>query len=252
MTMRNKPMASETFKRFDFKATVNFTGYADRAKLMDDEFLRVGLDDVYRIWNFPCPFDKVLQDRLNHVRLMGNIGFFNSVMGHYRAIKTAYCLGAQQCLVMEDDIRFLKDLNMLGDIVKDLPEDYDVALFDVLRPQKIPLPEFVKHVKADRASKYWVRFTNARSAGCYALRRKAMLRWIDAVESPALGKNGKMRLADQYFNMAHIGLDLHAYHAAPVAARQVLVGAGKSNSGFSDLDAWYRSIGCDPCAYGST
>lgn len=242
--------ASGIFDRFDFMATVNFTGYAERAKLMDAEFERVGMKNVYRIWNFPCPFDKVLQNNLNHVKLMGHAGFFNSVMGHYRAIKTAYCLGAERCLIMEDDIRFLKDINLLADIVNDVPADADISLFDVLRPQKIPLSEFVRHIQTDRASRFWVRFVNARSAGCYSMSRKAMKRWLDALESPALGKVGKMRLADQYFNLAHTGLDLKAYHAAPVAARQVLVGTCPGNSGFSELDMWYRSIGCDPCAYG--
>lgn len=235
---------------FDFKAQVGFTGYQDRARLMDAEFARVGLNGVQRVWNFPCPFDTVLQNRLNRVRLMGRAGFFNSVMGHYRAIKTAYCLGAKRCLVLEDDVRFLRDLSFLEAIVNDLPDDYDIALFDVLRPQKIHPDAFIRHLTADRASRYWVRFTNARSAGCYSLNRKAMARWIDALESPALGKGGKMRLADQYFNLAHTGLDLKAYHAAPVAARQVLVGSGSSNSEFSEFDAWYRSIGCDPNAYG--
>ena len=242
----------DIWNRFDFKASVNFTGYAERAAMMDAEFSRVGISEVYRVWNFPCPFDKVLQDHLNHVRLMGRAGFFNSVMGHYRAIKTAYCLGHERCLIMEDDIRFLKDLNMLEDIVNDIPADADIALFDVMRPQKIPLPDFLRHIQSDRACKFWVKFLNARSAGCYSLGRKAMRRWIDALESPALGRGGKMRLADQYFNLAHTGLDLKAYHAAPVAARQVLVGSGTSNSGFSELDSWYKAIGCDPNGYGAS
>jgi hypothetical protein len=151
---------------------------------------------------------------------------------------------------MEDDIRFLKDLNRLEDVVNDVPADADIALFDVMRPQKIPVPDFVRHLQSDRVGRFWVRFVNVRSAGCYSLGRKAMKRWIDALESPALGKGGKMRLADQYFNLAHTGLDLKAYHAAPVAARQVLIGSGASNSGFSELDEWYRSIGCDPGDYG--
>lgn len=240
----------DLWDRFDFKAQVSFTGYKERAALMDAEFRRVGLDDVYRIWNFPCPFDKVLQDNVAHVGVMGNIGFFSSVMGHYRAIKTAYHLGADRCLVMEDDIRFLTDVGKIEEIMEDLPEDNDIALFDVLKPQKITLTDFVKHVKTDRVGKYWVKFINARSAGCYSLSRKAMERWISGVESPAKGLGGKMRLADQYFNIAHVGFDLKAYHASPNIARQVLIGSGRSNSGFSDLDSWYEAIGCDAHAYG--
>jgi hypothetical protein len=78
-----------------------------------------------------------------------------------------------------------------------------------------------------------------------------MERWLNGVESPAYGRGGKMRLADQYFNIAHVGYDTKAYHASPVAARQILIGSKHSNSGFSDLDSYYQQIGCDPKAYGS-
>lgn len=238
------------FDRFEFKAQVLFTGYRDRSRLMDEELARVGMDGVYKIWNFPCKFDGVLQKQIAHVRMMDHAGFFNSVIGHYRAIKTAYCLGCNSCLVMEDDIRFLSDGKTLDEIVGDIPEGYDIALFDVLKPKKVPIHEFLHHLKADKASKYWVRFVNARSAGCYALSRKAMKRWIDALESPAVGSGGKMRLADQYFNIAHVGFDLNAYHASPVAARQVLIGTGVNNSCLTEIDSWYASIGCGDLKYG--
>ena len=242
----------DCWDRFGRKTLLAFTGYKERAPGILKELDRVGMEDVDVLWNFPSPFDGTIQNRLSHVRLMDRIGFFSSVMGHYRAIKAAYCLGEQRCLVMEDDVRFLRDLDKLYEIVQALPDDYDIALFDVMRPQKIPESDFVRHIKDDRVNKYWIRFVNARSAGCYSLSRKAMKRWIDAFESPAMGKGGKMRLADQYFNIAHVGSDLKVYHAAPTAARQMIIGSGINNSGFKKegLDSWYRAIGCDPDAYG--
>lgn len=245
-------MDGSCWDRFGRKTLLTFTGYKDRAPGVMKELERVGMNDVHVQWQFPNPFDNVLKNRLSHVRLLENSGFFNCVMGHYRAIKTAYCLGLNNCLVMEDDIRFMRDLDKLKEIIADAPSDADILLFDVLRPQKIALPDFVQHVKSDRVSRYWVKFVNARSAGCYALNRKAMERWINAFERPALGNGDKMRLPDQYFNIAHVGLDLKAYHAAPVAARQVLVGSGRCNSDFlaTYLDSFYEAIGCDPEAYG--
>lgn len=234
---------------FDLIVSLAFTGYQDRAALMDKEIDRVGMRDVYRIWQFPCPFDKTIQDHVSRNRVMGHAGFFNSVIGHYRAIKTAYCLGAKRCLVMEDDIRFLCDLDLLNEVMCDIPNDYEFALLDVLKPLKEPMEHFVDHMKNDKVGKFWCKFVNVRSAGCYAMNRKGMERWLNGVESPALGKGGKMRLADQYFNLAHVGYDTKAYHAVPVAARQVLIGSKQNNSGFTDLDSYYKAIGSDPEAY---
>ena len=239
----------DMWDRFDLKISLNFTGYADRSKLMDKELERVGIKEVYKIWQFPCPFDRTIQSFVPRNRMMGHPGFFNSVIGHYRAIKTAYCLGVEHCLIMEDDIRFLKDLHGIEEILGDMPRDYDIALLDVLRPMKMPMQEFKDRIKRDKVGKYWVKFINARSAGCYSMSRRGMERWIKGMEDPALGRGGKMRLADQYFNLAHIGLDLKAYHAIPTAARQVLIGSGHSNSGYSELDSWYGAIGCDTKAY---
>ena len=236
--------------RFDFKAVLNFTGYAERAQAMDAEFARVGLDGVYRIWQFPCPFDRVLQASVPINRMMHSPGFFNSVIGHYRAVKTAYELGAERCLVVEDDIRFLTDLGQVKEIVDSVPADCDIALFDVLKPVKMSMEDMARHLREDKVNQHWVRFYNLRSAGCYSMTRRGMERWLSGVENPAKGLGGKMRLADQYFNVARIGTDMKLYHATPNVAIQVPVGAGNSNSGYVDLASYYRVIGCKPEEYG--
>ena len=238
--------------KFEFKASLNFTGYAERAVATDKEFRRVGLEGIHRIWQFPNPFDGIVQRSVLTNRAMQGKGFFNATMGHYRAIKTAYELGSANCLVMEDDIRFLTDLNLLADILDDIPDDYDAVLLDVIKPVRLTVEEVVRNIASNRVGKYWVRFSNMRSFGCYSLSRRGMQRWIGAVENALRGTGAKLRIADQYMRTigTRMGEDARLYHASPNAAIQVPIGKGNCNSGFVDLAAFYRAIGCKPEEYG--
>lgn len=235
--------------RFDFRCALAYTGYADRQPAIDAEIARVGLTDVHRVWQFPNPFYSTLRAKVRRSRSMAHPGHFSCTLGHYRAVKTAYELGARRCLVMEDDIRFLTDVGLLAEIVSDMPDDLDIALLDVLKPQATQLDAFVRTVRENRIGRFWARGTNLRSCGCYSMNRRGMARFIACYESPVAGRAGLLRQSDQFFNVAHIGSDVRIGHAVPCGARQVVLATG-SNSGYTDLDGWYRAVGCDPSAYG--
>lgn len=239
--------ASEIWNRFDFKAACLFTGYRHREGPLKNELERVGLEDTRILWQFPTPFDEVLKRRV-YGRMGLKKGFFNSGMGHYRAIKTAYELGVGHSLIMEDDVRFLSDVERLADIVKDLPEDYDIALLDTFKPQKMPLSECVENRTKNMVSRHWCRFSSMRSFACYAMSRKAMCRWISLWEDAFVRRQQPLRVADQYLNQDRIGRDMNLYHAVPNAAIQAP--AGMSNSGSAGcFDCFYRDFGIDVSEY---
>lgn len=239
-------MHSGIWDRFDFKAACLFTGYGQRKAPLYAELERVGLYDVKPMWQFPTPMDSILMRQITG-RMAQHRGTFNSGMGHYRVIKTAYELGCGNCLVVEDDVRFLKDLNLLSDIVNDLPEDYDIALFDLFKSQKMPMTEVMHYINDCKASKYWRRFRNMRSFACYAMSRKAMGRFIRLFESAFAKKGSKLRVVDQYLRADRIGWDMKTYHAYPNAAIQVPMGTANSGSGYQI--PFYKSIGVDPESY---
>lgn len=114
--------------RFDMVAVLSYTGYQDRQPALWAELERVGLKGrVEWFWNFPSPFTERFA---NSVRVSGEIrdvNVFNCAMGHYRIVKTAYLLGKSHLLVLEDDVRFVKDAALLERTVRTLPDDYDVA-----------------------------------------------------------------------------------------------------------------------------
>ena len=116
--------------RFDRKTLLTFTGYQNRVEDVVSEISRVGMNDVNVQWQFPNPFESVLIGNLRHKKGLDLPGYMNCTMGHYSAVKTAYHLGLKTCLIMEDDIAFLKDVDEIRTIVNALPEDFDIAMLD--------------------------------------------------------------------------------------------------------------------------
>lgn len=117
--------------RFDMVAVLSYTEYRDRQPALWAELERLGLKDRAEwFWNFPSPFTERFANSLRISDSIGSIGAFSCAMGHYRIIKTARALGRSQLLVLEDDVRFVKDAKLLERAVRELPDNYDVAKFE--------------------------------------------------------------------------------------------------------------------------
>ena len=239
--------AKDIWSRFDFKAACLFTGYRERAESLSVELERVGLVDVRRLWQFPSPLDITLI-RCARGGMGLRRGFFSCGMGHYRAIKTAYELGYEHSLVIEDDIRFLKDISLIEEIVNDLPENYDVALLDTFKPQGMSFDEWRDNAKKNKVSKHWCRFSNMRSFACYSMSRRGMERWIGKWEG-GFGRVNRLFICDQYMNKDKFGADMNMYHAITNVGIQAPVG-GTACSGKAGCHVdKYRQYGLDISTY---
>ena len=210
------------WRRFDFKSVILFAGYVgERTTTCRRELERVGLyPDVAPIWTATSPADKMIAERAfctNMVR--GNLGFVNSLMAHYRAVKCAWTVGAKRVLVMEDDIRFLKDDELLQAIVESMPEDTDVGLLDWWFPAKATDADYAELAAAESVATFWKPFRNLRSAACYTMSACGMRAFMKLVEDGFTGA-GKLRITDQYW--PHLAADpsLKCYCAWPCAAVQ--------------------------------
>ena len=235
------------WSRFDFKAACLFTGYKERSEGLKKELDRVGLGDAQLLWQYPSPLDSVLR-RQARGRNGLRQGFFSCGMGHYRAIKTAYELGAEHSLIMEDDVRFMKDIGLIREIVDDLPSNYDVALLDTFKPQRMSFDEWKDNSSRNKVSEHWCRFSNMRSFACYAMSRRGMARWISLWEG-GFRPNGWLFICDQYMNRDRFGADMNMYYAVPNAAIQAPVG-GAACSGQSGCHVdKYRQYGLDVDSY---
>ena len=241
------------WSRFDKVFTLGFTGLPLRANLMDGEFGRVGLR-AERIWQFPTPYDHVIQAHVRCRAGMQSIPYFNSGMGHYRAVKTALELGARSVLVVEDDIRFLADVEELGRVVTAMPADWGVCLFDVLKADKDDISVVQASVAADRVNEFWNRsWGNPRSFGCYAMTRPAMEWFVSRVEAPCRVTGFPLINVDLNLRADRLAPNINVYYARPNAAIQVCVGDGNFNSAHGNLNKYYdfyKAIGVDIAKYG--
>lgn len=226
--MRTRPL----WNRFDYIACICYTGYKDRQLMLSNELSRIGLlDRTNFFWDVSSPYTKSLAKlscRDKYHQKMFPVGYNN-----YRAIKTAYELGHSSILVMEDDIRFLKDLSKIRNAISMLPQDFEIAMMD----KNFPSDEWKKYrqhnPKAERESQeiVWRGFCKFYSSGCYALSRKGMEMFIRAYERD--GSLRRLKNNDEYFN-CNVFDKNKMYAAFPNVAIQGVIGIGGSCSPLED------------------
>lgn len=240
-------MEGSCWDRFGRKTLLTFTGYKDRAPGAMKELERVEMNDVNVQWQFPNPFESVLLKYLNHEKCLST-GFMNATMGHYSAIKTAYHLGMSSCIVIEDDIRFLKDIEEVHKAVRSLPEDFDVALFDMFLHGGNDR-EFNEYIFAKgnrKVNQDWAEYDNLISQGCYSMSRRAMERYIWLNEAAVTDRRiGKLRIGDHFLSRKYMGDDMKLYFSVNHVAIQKIMGKNNSNT-----DNMYGRIEVDESLYG--
>lgn len=255
----------ERWKGIDMAVSLRFTGSRDRAESLDRELARVGLDTL-SIWQFPSPVYPFLRDRLPRLDggMRGSRGFFNSGFGHYRAWKTCFELGAGHCLVVEDDVRFMRSLPALDAGLAALPGDYDIALLDKIMCADADADKIARFCAAPeaRVCDGWIRpwkFDGApRSFAAYMLSRKGMSALIARFESSVSARpRWRLRVVDALLRGNRLHADVNLYLAHPNLAEQSLVRTARpstSGSGHDSNDGhlarFYRAIGCPPEDYG--
>lgn len=218
------------WSRFDRIVMLSFT--KDREKrlpLMEAEFDRVGLTGRVEVeWNFPSPLVNI---QAKGIGTDWGTSIVDCSLGHYRIIKKAYELGAQNLLVMEDDVRFLKDLDLLREIVTTLPDDYDHAKLNWV----IPNDEYVKNAR--HPSPHWVDSNGwgFHSTGMYCMSRRMMearIRLVEGMMRDALeGRKADFRPADLYDKPGLYEEGLQRYACVPQLAVQTDMGDRKCSGG---------------------
>lgn len=237
--------------KYDFTVSLCYTGNRARVPPLDAELERVGLEPDVRIWNVPCPFERKVLDGVVARPEMRGGALLNSGLGHYRAVKTAYELGAERSLVLEDDVRFLKDLDALAEIVELAPEN-GIALYDLCGIAE-DVQDWKKEADAlaGRSLDGWAPIDNPLSLACYGMDRKAMAWFIECFELAFSGR-AILKVVDQWMTKGmRNGYDVPVRVAWPLACVQVPVAGSKSNTG-ADEGGWhraYRRLGVDLSKY---
>lgn len=221
---------------------VCYTGNMRRHDALMLELERVGLTAEV-VWSFPTPYKKFLLSKIPHIaELDTHPGSWGATLCHYEAIKLAYVRGQDNVLIVEDDCRFLKDVDAVNRGLMAAPPDWDILMLDHWghpKPGDNPYPVVAG----------WMRVGEANSTACYVLRRKAMERLIDMYESPVSGKypNPMMRNSDTWLSHKYLGRDVVIQVAVPNLAVQQYCGDTSNWGGMSGM--CYAKLGVDRSLY---
>lgn len=179
----------------------------DRLDNINNEIKRLGIEDKTNIW-WTC-FRKISTEIGNNLPLLKYNGFyenykkynpdiygrvFNCSFEHYTIIKTAYLRGFNHILILEDDFKFIDDINSIEYVFNNLPDDYDVIKFFYTYLFKFS-NKF--NYEKDKNSKLFTKINNFNennygSTLCYALSRKGMKHLIELYDK-------KFQVADVIF-----------------------------------------------------
>ena len=224
--------------RIDRIFLVCYTGYADRAERLREAvepYLRPLGAKTETIWQFPSPWEKWILDRVPHIPFLdSHPGCFGASVGHYRAIKTAYELGSQGALILEDDARFRKGADIALALAK-APGDADCLMLD----------HFADKEPAGVADGGWRRVRGAYSSACYAVSRPALQELVRAYEAPTAPREGPgadpVRTSDNFTHEDYLR-GCRIYVAEPNLAVQCLC-PGESNCGRRHCLGKYERMG---------
>lgn len=241
---RPAPRLSSVMKKEDIEGVfaVCYTGNAERQSRLMRELGRVGFDDVNVIWSFPSPYREFILRRMPHeLCLDQKPGYWGCTIAHYCAVKTAYHLGMGHALIVEDDCRFLKDVDTIWNNLLEVPGNANIVLLDhLIEVNARTLHETNKFYMCDKSY----------STGCYIVDRKGMERYIAMYESPVSGKyrKPKMRACDHFTDVRYMGHDVNICCAEPRLAIQCDCG-GATNTGGSVIHDCYVKSKLDFDAY---
>lgn len=206
---KHVPVEKNTIKK-DVKATgfnsvfnhiycLHYLPAPDRLPKLKEELKRVGIDENadYFSWvyDYPTPLlDNVYKDKrlnMNTALKSSSREYIKRVsMKHYEITKEAYALGYERILILENDVRFHKDLDYISTMLSNMP-DTDVVMLDKMTCSA-PL-EGTKYKKYVKTLPENALYGDMNASGvffifcsCYALNRKAMKRIIELHEKGLL------------------------------------------------------------------
>lgn len=120
--------------RFDRIFCLHYVGHKDRMPGITAELRRTGiLDSGVFEFRYTCndPFEKSIEDTHRKLATLPeqNRAYTSILVNYARVLRESLALGYRRILVLEDDIRFLKDLGELARVVDGTP-DADVVQYD--------------------------------------------------------------------------------------------------------------------------
>ena len=177
-------------RHFDHVYCIHFTGNPDRLPAITAEFRRVGLlqsgifDFVY---NSPDPWESaiVASCPLVSTEPVSNAAFVNLGLCTARILREALCRGFSRILILENDIRFFKDLARLERTFAATPDGFDIVQYDKFVEWNLSPEAYREMVSTRRINEFFFDGGTGTfySGACFALTQNGMRALLQALES---------------------------------------------------------------------
>lgn len=122
-------------KYVDHIFTISFTkNYPERINKLNKELeyldiLNSGIYSIFYNIHSPLPFYQLMHEHMHHSASTDKYDeYVPKTFAHYKCIREAYELHYDHILVLEDDIIFLKNKELIQEYLDNIPEEYDLIL----------------------------------------------------------------------------------------------------------------------------
>ena len=166
--------------KFDICYVLNLSSRPDKRKFMETQFNKMGFDNIYENnwyhYHYATEFkyNELIADAFNR---SGKGKFtkpneYDCARNHYAIVKECYDRGFNSVLIMEDDIKFIKDSKLFIKFIDNIPDDYDVLQFGAFTVD----PKVLDILNKFNKNIYWTthRYVHTWNCSMYALSRKGM------------------------------------------------------------------------------
>lgn len=165
--------------KFDICYVLNLSDRSDRRFNMETQFKQMGLDDIETStwlryhYTTKFPYNALIANAFNTSQKgkFTKANEYDCARSHYSIVKECYDRGFKHILIMEDDIKFIKNKQTFCEFLNNIPDDFDLLQFG----------GFTTNIKAknilhERNKAYWVTHDDIPiwNASMYALSRKGM------------------------------------------------------------------------------
>lgn len=196
--MNREELAKIWADKFDAIYLLHFIPSKDRLAPALEELNRVGITDHPKFIldeKVFTPFDRIIFKNLRRPYYGDNMTekqrrILDISKQHYDVIKKAYESGYKRILIMEDDVCFLRDLDLIKTYITNMPNNFDIHILDYRFYQpmdsvKQTVEEKYNKALAAKINDYYCNvsdFEAIHSAACYAINRTYMYHIIQNTE----------------------------------------------------------------------
>lgn len=166
-------------EKFELCYVLNLSDRKDRRDNMEYQFKQMGMDDIETsVWlryhyTTKFPYNDLIANAFNKSQRgrFTKANEYDCARNHYSIVKECYDRGFNNILVMEDDIKFLRNGQTFCTYLYNIPNDYDLLQFGGFTTD----PN-AKNILNESKKSYWVTHNNIPlwNASMYALSRRGM------------------------------------------------------------------------------